>query len=74
MLKICMEYKFSLGGSVFHATEGDRIKVKLGINSGMIIEGEFVGCNGDASTFQVYDDDNNYVNINCSDVIDITPV
>lgn len=74
MLKICMEYKFSLGGSTFHATEGDRIKVRLSINNEMIVEGEFVGCNGDASIFQIYDDDNNFVSINCADVDDIMPV
>lgn len=73
MLKISLEYKFSLGGSTFHACEGDRIKVKTKHNDGMIIEGEFAGCNDEGTTFQV-EEESGFVEINCADVIDIMPV
>ena len=73
MLKISLEYKFSLGGLTFHAYEGDRIKVKTKHNDGMIIEGEFAGCNDEGTTFQV-EEESGFVEINCADVIDIMPV
>ena len=73
MLKINLEYKFSLGGSSFHAYEGGRIKVKTKHNGGTVVEGEFVGCNGEGTIFQI-EDGGNFIEIKCEDVVDIMPV
>lgn len=71
-LRIYQEYLFKKGGSKFYISEGERIKVKVGVNGGMIIEGTFLGCNFDGTEFQV--EDGNYINIKCADVLDIMPL
>lgn len=69
-LKIYQEYKFKKGGSEFHISEGEKLKVRT--NEG-VLEGVLtsVGAFGDNFHLDIGDES---VNIYCDSVIDIIPV
>lgn len=69
-LKICQEYKFKKGGSEFHISEGEKLKVKTdeGIFEGVLTS---VGAFGDDFHLDIGDES---VKIRCNKVIDIIPV
>lgn len=69
-LKIYQEYKFKKGGSEFHISEGEKLKVRTneGIFEGVLTS---VGAFGDDFYLDIVDES---VNIYCDSVIDIIPV
>lgn len=74
MLKIIKEYKFQLGGSVFHASEGDSVKVRL--KNGEIIIGILDAVNIELENFILDTEDSmtDSTIVNCEDVADIMPM
>ncbi len=70
-LKITQEYKFKLGGSEFHISEGENLKVKL--SSGDIYEGTLIEVGGIAECFDIETVDG-VITIDCENVIDMMPV
>lgn len=69
-LKIYQEYKFKKGGSEFHISEGEKLKVKTGNG---IFEGFLtsVGAFGDEFYLDIGDES---AKIHCDRVIDIIPI
>lgn len=70
-LEIYQEYLFKKGGSRFHASEGDRLKIKL--SSGEIKEGNLVIVGSFSECFDI-DTGSEVLTIDCEDVVDIIPV
>lgn len=70
-LKIYQEYKFKKGGSEFHISEGENLKVKL--VSGDIFEGTLIEVSGISECFDI-ETVNGVVTIDCENVVDIIPV
>lgn len=68
ILEITLEYKFKKGGSIFHITEGEGLKVKLS-NSNIIV-GTLVKVRSITGSFDL-ETDNGIITINCENVIDI---
>lgn len=70
-LKIYQEYKFKKGGSEFHISEGEGLKIKL--SSGEILEGILTEVGGVSQSFDI-DTENETITIDCEDVVDIIPI
>lgn len=70
-LKIYQEYKFKKGGSEFHISEGENLKVKL--LSGEILQGILIEVGGISQCFDI-ETDTGVITVDCENVADIIPV
>ena len=70
-LKIYQEYKFKMGGSEFHISEGENLKVRL--STGEIFQGTLIEVGGVSQCFDV-ETDMGIITVDCENVVDIIPI
>lgn len=70
-LKIYQEYKFKKGGSEFHISEGEDLKVRL--LTGEILQGTLTEVGALAQCFDL-DTESGVITVDCENVKDIMPI